>query len=364
MLLSIIQPSVGMLLFVCAVVLCVITLLPYSRHPAWWVRCWEFPRLQIATLAIVAASLQLGLFAFDTWASWFVVVASGAVALIQGWRILPYTRVYPVQAKRAASSAKGLQIRIMVANVLTPNRNAADLLAQVRAQQPDILVTMESDIWWQQQLSSLEADYPHRLYQPQDNLYGMHVYSKLPWKQAKIAFLVEDDVPSMHFILRLNDSADMRLHVLHPAPPSPTENASSKPRDAELIQVAKYAQQQQQQHNLPVMVVGDLNDVAWSDSTRLFKKLSGLLDPRVGRGMFNTFHAKYWPLRWPLDHMFYSDHFQLVHMQRLPKFGSDHFPMLLELAFLPSQQHTQEGLMAKAEDHAWAEDTLESSDSP
>jgi endonuclease/exonuclease/phosphatase (EEP) superfamily protein YafD len=80
-------------------------------------------------------------------------------------------------------------------------------------------------------------------------------------------------------------------------------------------------------------VAGDFNDVAWSHTTDLFIQLSGLLDPRRGRGIFNTFHA-HWPLfRFPLDHVFHSNHFKLVDLRRLDEVGSDHFPVCVELQY-------------------------------
>ena len=84
--------------------------------------------------------------------------------------------------------------------------------------------------------------------------------------------------------------------------------------------------------DLPAVVSGDLNDVAWSATTRRFQRLSQLLDPRVGRGFFSTFDARIPILRWPLDHLFHDSRFRLIKMERLPKIGSDHFPILFQLA--------------------------------
>ena len=84
-------------------------------------------------------------------------------------------------------------------------------------------------------------------------------------------------------------------------------------------------------HQGPCMVIGDLNDVAWSYTTNLFLKTSGLLDPRHGRGLYSTFHAKYKLLRWPLDHFFVSDDFHLVDMKVEKYINSDHFPISISL---------------------------------
>lgn len=333
------------------VLIVIATLMPLSRHTEWWVRDLDFPRLQIAILALGVLVAEGFLLDMGERTSPVLLVVTAACVAYQAWWIIPYTRPFPNEVKLALDAAPGDRIRILTANVLTPNRNTGGLIALIREHKPHVFVTLETDAWWQERLDVLEPDYPYSMKCPLDNLYGMHVYSRLPLEDAKIQFLVEDDIPSMHALVRLPSGRGVRMHFLHPAPPSPTEHDESTERDAELLVVAKSVAGL----DTPVIVAGDLNDVAWSTTTRLFRKISGLLDPRVGRGMFNTFHADYWFLRWPLDHLFHSRHFTLGFIRRLPHFGSDHFPVLVELLYDAERGSEQEGLAADADDHALAD---------
>ena len=181
-------------------------------------------------------------------------------------------------------------------------------------------------------LGDLERTHPHVLKRPLSNTYGMLLYSRLPLEEPRIRTLVQDDVPSIDTGVRLPSGEVVRLRGLHPRPPVPCEDKRSAERDAELLIVAE----ELKDHAGPSLVVGDLNDVAWSHTNGLFQKISGLLDVRIGRGLFSTFNAN-WPLiRFPVDHAFVSRHFEVAAFEVLPHVGSDHFPVFARLALTRS----------------------------
>lgn len=322
------------------ILLCVISFLPSTRITHWIVRAFDFPRLQVVVLLLL--SMVAFIFIAATQSVAFLSLPAGvfilslvALALQLKW-ILPYTPLYPRQVA-SAGKQQPVKLSILNANVLMTNRNYPALLKLIREHSPDIVVTLESDQRWQDALTAIHSDYPYRIACPLDNLYGMHVYSKHALHKSEIKYLVEEDKPSIHCAISLDEQL-VNLHFLHPAPPSPTENTTSGERDAELLVIAKALAKRTQG---PTIVSGDLNDVAWSATTQAFLKISQLLDPRIGRGAFNTFHSDYWFARWPLDHIFHSRDFQLVRMLRLSHIGSDHFPLLTELA-LSSNHHANE----------------------
>ncbi|MEZ5740965.1 MAG: endonuclease/exonuclease/phosphatase family protein [Burkholderiaceae bacterium] len=307
---------------------------------------------------ICAALLALTLFAFDTGSTVVRLALAVQLACIawHGWWIWPYTPLHRREVPDA-DDPDAPSVSIITANVLMPSHAARPLLSLVRQWSPDLLVTLETNEQWASALAPLHADYPHRLACPLDNLYGMHLYSRLPIINPAIQFLVQDDIPSMHAMIKLGDHGPVRVHFLHPAPPSPTENEESTERDAELLVVARSVAG----HDGPVIVAGDLNDVAWSATTRLFRKISGLLDPRIGRGLFNTFHAQIPLVRYPLDHIFHSRHFTVRRLRRLPGFGSDHFAMFAELAMVDGE-HGEATLQAQADDRALATEKIDAAD--
>jgi endonuclease/exonuclease/phosphatase (EEP) superfamily protein YafD len=324
-----------------------LTILPLLRSSQWWIRLWDYPRLQIGAALVVALLLQAAVFE-KTPEHLVLLVATIAAFLWQAYSIFPYTRLHALQSLAAERQDAPNRVSVLVANVLQDNRNAAGLLAIVVEIDPDILITVETNGWWDSQLMHLKDLYPFDVRCPLDNTYGMHVLSKLELRDACVRELVSPGIPSVRASVRLRSGREFDLYAVHPEPPLPKKDVDE--RDAELLLVAR----ESKQRHRPTLVAGDLNDVAWSHTTRLFQRISGLLDPRVGRGVFSTFHAGHRLIRWPLDHLFHDASFKLVGLKVLRGFGSDHFPICASFVHDPTAVHEQQAPAPDASDQAEA----------
>ena len=125
--------------------------LPFrSRHEAWWVRVFDFPRVQITVVAAI------------------VLVAYGLTA------DTPDTTDYLFLSALAASLA---------------------LLRISHDADPDIIPAVETDQWWKEKLGEREKTYAFTVLQPQVNTYGMLLYSRLELLAPEVKFLVLDELP-------------------------------------------------------------------------------------------------------------------------------------------------------------------------
>lgn len=345
----------GAILTVLGTAMIAATLLPLAKLDDWWIRIFDFPRLQIGAISALVLLLTLLVRAESSVLQNLWLCGLAACSLYQAYCMYPYTWLHAKQVQDSRNANPTSTLGVLCANVLMSNRNAPGLLRLIEENDPDLIVMAETDTWWLEALKPLMQTHPHHVLQPQDNTYGMLVFSRLELGDARVRFLVEEDVPSVHARLRLRSGQDVVLRCLHPRPPAPGESDSATDRDAELLLVGKEIQALE----VPAVVCGDLNDVAWSRTNDLFCAISGLLDPRIGRGFFHTFNSK-WPLlRFPLDHVFHTAHFRLVDFRRLPHWGSDHYPVFIKLSFEPDAEAEQDAPQADAHEEVEAREKIE-----
>jgi endonuclease/exonuclease/phosphatase (EEP) superfamily protein YafD len=307
---------------VVAVLLVVVSFLPLWWTDHWWVRLWDFPKLQVAGLLIVLGLLlwRVGL---GLW-RWPIGAAILAALAWQVSHFLAYFPGYPKQVESTANCSADRQISLLNANVLMTNRNYSELLRIVEQRNPDVVLLLETDKPWARAVEPLRSRYPLQLSEPIPNTYGLILMSRLAM-EGRILHRLQPGVPSADVLLTLRDGSKVRLQALHPEPPLPGDDSGE--RDAELVMVGREVRDE----GRATIVLGDLNDVAWSRTSKLFRKVAGTGDPRVGRGLYPTFNARYPLLRWPLDHMFLSPHFELMQIDVLADIGSDHFPIFFKL---------------------------------
>jgi len=108
------------------------------RH--WTIRAPEFPRIQYAVLA-------------------------GILLLV----LLVSRQFLGAPSRDEHTNGRKARVSVLSSNVLMENREAHRLIELVHSTRPDILITLETDTWWQEQLDAALTDWPHRVACPQDN---------------------------------------------------------------------------------------------------------------------------------------------------------------------------------------------------
>lgn len=342
--------------FVLLAFLAVGTLLNLSNHPHWFIRGWDFPRVQIVIIGWFLVTIYVATRYLSgpgsVMPAWPFLLLALMLTAWHGFRILPYTKLLPKQS--ASTPSDVLQshrddpktIRLVMSNVEMENNEYATWMQTMREADPDVLLVLEVDDSWVDATQEFIADYPHRVIEPRDNWYGMMLLSRLPIVDFNVRHLVQDDVPSIDAVIKMESGHLIRFIGVHPRPPEPIRDNDATARDAELTLWGMELAEEPG----PVIIGGDLNDIAWSQTTRLFLRTSGLLDPRRGRGFYNTFHADHWYMRFPLDHVFHSPHFTLSRLDRLGHVGPDHFPILIDLRHTPSERDDHDVLEDKDSD--------------
>lgn len=314
-----------------AIVAVTLTLISLLATDIWWIQLLDFPRF-LSMIAI--ASIALGCIIFvRRGRGTLIAMLAGAIAL-QGWRIYPYFVFAPTEVtqQRAAANARSAScFTLLGLNVYQYNRDYAATLRLIEREKPDILLLMETDANWVTALAPILHTYPHRLLRPLDNTYGLVFASRLPVRWAGTKNITDQNTPTVYAQLATRDGQRFDYIGLHPRPPKPGQDTTL--RDRKIARAARAVSD----HGVPVLAMGDFNDVPWSRTTQTFKRTGGFRDPRVGRGSYPTFPAKFVALGWPLDQLFFTPQFTFQSLRVLDNVGSDHRPLVAALC-LPSNE--------------------------
>lgn len=314
------------------------TLFPFVAVDFWWIRIFDFPHTQLTILTFTAFIIYFLRFDIRSWRDYIFTLILAGCFIFQLGKIFPYTPFSTYELKNAQKTEPENSIRILVANVLQKNTHHELLLKEILLRDPNLILLTETNERWRKEITrEIEERYPYKVEVPLNNTYGMLLYSNYRLINSEVKYLVDDSIPSIHSKIVLPSGEEIQLHAIHPTPPMPQHNPTSTDRDAEMMKVAKMAKKS----TVPVIVTGDFNDVAWSQTTSLFQNVSGLLDPRKGRGFYNTYNANSWIMRWPLDHLFVSEEFRVLELRTGNDIESDHFPLYAHLSFEPGSAQSQ-----------------------
>lgn len=240
-------------------------------------------------------------------------IAIGALAVLNALVILPLW-VGRGEGERV--------LRVAHVNVFTANRRHEDVKRWISSSDADAVFALEVNDRWARALVTTTG-YHVALSAPRQGNFGMML---LVLGSSSDAALAEGiDLPAIEVTI-----GGVRVLGLHTVPPVSTDYSAR--RDAMLDAAAEWAKSQR----APAVVVGDYNATPWSAAFRKFIRTSGLRDSARGFGVQPSWNMSRSPvamlLRIPIDHCAHSPDLVTIDRRLGPPNGSDHRPLIVDLA--------------------------------
>lgn len=293
----------------------------------------DFPSIQLFLLS--ALCILIVLIILKKWKLYNSLLMVGFFIglAINGIILIHYTPLAEVDVPWANTlKSSDQQFSLLLSNVKMSNRNAEPLLKLIQEKKPDMILAMEVDEWWDNALRVNADEYPYSQHTINEFAYGMVLYSKFPLETVNVEYLNNKKVPSFKSTISLPNGNFITFHSVHPVPPTYFKKLPDN--EGQQAKALDYLGHEIEHRKYPTLVAGDLNDVVWSYVDDLTNTKNILHDVRVGRGFYNSYNAHNIFMRWPLDHVFVTEEFQVEKLERLSKIGSDHFPIYVELVLV------------------------------
>lgn len=306
------------LLTTLGVVICCFSIIGFLGSLWWLFDIFSHFRIQYA---IILSVIALFLLIRRRWKTFLVITI---FALINAFQFWPYLIEKP--DIKPISGFKPL--RALVLNVYTRNKQYKSVHKLIQERNPDIILLIEVDKLWLQEISTLTTEYPYWKAVPRPDNFGIALFSRIKLKSLSVHYFFEGCVPSI--IGKLDWASDtLTIIGTHPFPPRKPDYALA--RDKQLALIGEYLHFIQGSK----ILLGDLNTAPWSVHFYRLLQRGGLRDSALGYGLHPTWPTQV-PIFWsPIDHALVSSDIAIVNRWvGRENVGSDHFP--IEIDFAPA----------------------------